>query len=170
VRRFLRTAVVSGVIAAVVTTLAPPALAAVTLSSGDYLQQRYIENQPSGTGTRYIKNSSGTIIGSYKLKAVAVTPGRMRVDEICVYDELGNGRGVVLRVMVKYATNSSKDLGYFKDRSTCYTNIEVETSPSIWGLDVDHGEAWGSVTYQYTGYYDRYKKWDGTYTLWPCFD
>jgi hypothetical protein len=155
---------------AVITLLAPTAFAAVPIASGDYLQRRYLEGQPSGTGRRAIYNSSGTEIGSYELWAETGTSRLMRMTQLCVRVELANGRGVVLRLIVKYGTNSSKDLGYFKDRATCYSGVQVTAPSDIWALDVDNGEAWGSITYQYTGYYQRYQRWDGSYNLWPSFD
>lgn len=161
-----------GVIVAVIAALAPPASAyGLTIRPGDYLMQRTLPYQPPGTGRQWIKNSAGTILGSYRLWAeVGSTSRLMRITQLCVSDELANGRGVVLRVMVKHGLNSSKDIGYFKDRADCYSGFQVTSPEDIWALDVDHGEAWGSTTYRYAGHYDRYQRWDGSYSDWPCFD
>ncbi|MEU1685995.1 hypothetical protein [Micromonospora sp. NPDC005707] len=170
-KTLLRTTVAGGVFLAVLALLAPTAYAALpTLKSGDYLQRRYLENQPPGTGNRSVKNSSGQVIGSYELWAEVSTPRIMHVTNLCVHDELANGRGVVLRLMVKYGSNSSKDLGYFKDRADCYYGVQVSAPSDIWALDVDQGEAWSGTPYQYTGYYHRYGLWTPDTDLWPSFD
>ncbi|MET8833775.1 hypothetical protein ABZV78_07655 [Micromonospora sp. NPDC004540] len=170
-KTFLRTTVVGGVFLAVLSLLAPTAYAALpTLKTGDYLQRRFLENQPPGTGRLWVKNSSGQILGSYELWAEVGTPRTMRMTQLCVHDELANGRGVVLRLMVKYGSNSSKDLGYFKGRADCYFGVQVTAPSDIWALDVDHGEDWSGTPYRYAGHYDRFGLWTPTTDLWPSFD
>ncbi|GAB3842244.1 hypothetical protein ACFPIJ_43020 [Dactylosporangium cerinum] len=122
------------------------------------------------TGVRVMKNASGQQIGWYELWVNYYHINYNSVEvRICVWDTLGNGRGVKARVMGKYGDNKSEDVkkDMFKDGGceTVYHNFDNR----IWAIDVDHGETWAGTPYQYTGYFDRYVVWNPTKPSVPGF-
>ncbi|MET7426688.1 hypothetical protein [Dactylosporangium sp. NPDC005555] len=123
-----------------------------------------------GTGVRAMKNAAGQQIGWYEMWVDYWHMSAYSVEvTICVWDTLGNGRGVIARVMAKHGTNSSTEIdrGKFKDGG-CVTVYEDFSHP-IWGVDVDHGETWAGTPYQYTGKYDRYVVFNPTKPSVPGF-
>jgi hypothetical protein len=112
-----------------------------------------------------MRNSSNQVIGKYGVEmSYDYYNGKYRLHYyVCAMDTLiGNGRGVVARVLLKSGSNTSTEVVKLKGgtnawncTSPMYASVK-ETSFPIWGVDVDHGEDWSGVPYQYTGHYNRY--------------
>ncbi|GIF64037.1 hypothetical protein Ais01nite_20720 [Asanoa ishikariensis] len=154
----MRRAGVAVVIATVMAVLAPStAFAASNLPNNSAL--RNYQGQP-GTPLMDMYNSAGQRIGQYSLKVnYWYTPGDNWYNAevtVCVSDTLANGRGVVARVMMKFGTNESKEVGKFRDKTGCYATVYPYHTAPIWAFDVDFGEIWSGVPYQYAGRYHRF--------------
>lgn len=167
-----RAAVTAVALLSILGLMAPSmAVAATNLPNDSRLGRWWLGGSYTGTGVMPIKNSSGAKVGEYDLEAEYYSTYTMEIT-VCVKDTLANGRGVIARVMVKYATNSSKEIGpgKFKGGSarTCYHDMLIMAEP-MWALDVDHGEDWSGTPYQYTGYFDRYVSYANPQQRWPGF-
>jgi hypothetical protein len=118
-----------------------------------------------------MRNSSNQVIGTYyvvMLYSYYPATGQYKLQyKVCVMDTLiGNGRGVVARVLLKSGTSTSTEVIKVKGGTNTY-NCTGENATSeklvsfpVWAVDVDHGEDWSGVPYQYTGHYDRYVRSD----------
>ncbi|MBB4764738.1 hypothetical protein ACFQFC_11065 [Amorphoplanes digitatis] len=173
-KRILRRTGVVAVIAAALAILAPSAAYAWSdLPNNSALRQPY-DGNAEGTDVVPMYNSSHQQIGTYQLKVnywygeYAGTLYNVEVT-ICVKDTLANGRGVVARVLLKWGTNESKEVGKFRDKSGCYGAVYKSAEGAVWAVDVDHGEIWSGVPYQYTGTYNRYTSAVGAGPYWPVF-
>ena len=177
--------------ATAVTLLAvsmPTAAWAYSPLSDNFRLQHYredIDEFVTGTGVRTIKNSSGQKIGEYEMW---IQYDIIRIDErtsrytvyvdIRVKDTLlGNGRGVVVKVMTKTGSSTSNVVAGspFKGGSGSWISWSdkspANTSAPVWAVDVDHGEDWAGNPFVYTGNYDRYvNQYETTKENWPFFN
>lgn len=175
--RIRRLAVVMAAVLAMTGLVAPsPAHALANLPYPSDLGRWWLnEDNPAlmlGTGTKTMKNSSGQKIGEYRMTAhhYRGASGWYSFEmQICVTDTLANGRGVKARVLLKYGSNSSKEVIIFKDGG-CSSTLYPSIPDPVWAVDVDHGETWGTTSYQYTGYFDRYGAMVNASQTWPYFD
>jgi hypothetical protein len=175
-KRLRRIAVTAAVLVSVVIPLAPsPAAAASNLVYPSELGRWWVGGpNVAGTGPIAMFNSSGQKIGEYELfvRHYRVTESSEYSFEIqvCVKDTSTNGRGVIARVLLKYGTNSSKEVIKRKDSGGSCSDTLYPTNPSaVWAVDVDNGETWSGVPYQYTGHYDRYTNIASIYAQTPSF-
>jgi hypothetical protein len=178
-KKFMRRATAVAAIAMVFGIVAPSAaFAATNLPDPSSLRRNWISGQPTGTGLISMRDANNQIIGQYELFVdywVSTTlPPKYNVSAmICVRDTLANGRGVIARLMAKYGSNSSKEigLGKFKDSGgSCSQEQYLTWDYPVWAVDVDHGETWSGTAYQYTGHYNRYEALSVAPPNWPAFD
>ncbi len=172
-KRLRRIAVTAAVLVSIVVPLAPsPAAAASNLVYPSELGRWWVggPNAP-GTGPIAMLNSSGQKIGEYELFVRHYHGVEYSFElQVCVRDTLTNGRGVIARVLLKYGTNSSYEVIKRKDSGGSCTDTLYPSIPSaVWAVDVDHGETWSGVPYQYTGHYDRYTNISSIYAQTPSF-
>jgi hypothetical protein len=170
-KKLLRIAVIAAV--TVMGVVIPSVAFAASNLPAPHSRLRY-PSGAEGTGDMPIRNSSGQIVGYYRMLADYYAEGGTYTMEFTVWvkDTVANGRGVVIRPMVKFGTNSSLEVGKFKGGSnTWYSYGSIFTHPPTpaWALDVDHGEDWAGVPYQYTGHYNRYQSLSGSPPNWPYF-
>jgi hypothetical protein len=176
-KRLRRIAVTAAVLVSVVIPLAPsPAAAASNLVYPSELGRWWVGGplQP-GTGWVNMLNSSGQKIGEYQLTArhYHVTDGSEYAFEmkVCVKDTLANGRGVIARVLLKFGSSSSEEVIKRKDSGGSCSDTLYPSNPNpVWAVDVDTGETWSGVPYQYTGHYDRYANIVSIYAQNVSFD
>ncbi|MGW9195855.1 hypothetical protein [Micromonospora chersina] len=167
-KRILRRAGIAAVIATVVAVVAPSAAFAVSNLPNNSALRNYTGSP--GTPVMPMYNSSNQKIGEYQLMVNywynAGGPYNVEVTA-CVWDRLSNGRGVIARVLLKYGSNSSFEVGKWKAGVDCWvTKYKSPTSP-VWAVDVDFGEDWAGTPYQYAGNYDRFTSEKLPY--WPYF-
>ncbi|MEU5789540.1 hypothetical protein ABZ754_17635 [Micromonospora purpureochromogenes] len=169
-KRILRRAGIAAVIATVVALIAPTTAFAVSNLPNNSALRHYSGSR--GTGVVPMYNSSNQKIGEYSLEVdYWYTPGQNWYNlevSVCVWDRLANGRGVIARVLMKYGSNSSKEVGKFKASGGCtHQTVYPYSTYPLWAVDVDFGEDWSGTPYQYAGNYDRYTSERLPY--WPYF-
>ncbi|MEU4554173.1 hypothetical protein [Micromonospora violae] len=147
-----------------------PSYAATNLPYPSKLGRWWLGDSYTGTGLQPIKNSSGQKVGEYELFVNYYHETQYSFEiMVCAWDTSANGRGVVARVLLKYATNSSYEVVKHKDGAVCNKTWRPSIGSPVWAVDVDHGEAWGSTTYKHTGYFDRYVGFVNPAQRWPGF-
>lgn len=173
--RFLRKlALTVSVLASALGVLAPtPAVALSPLPYPSTLGRPYLSGSPTGSGIVSMVNSSGQKIGEFELYVNYWHGSAYSIEAmICVRDTLGNGRGVIARLLMKYGSDSSIEVGKFKGGSNgriCSDTLYKDSPSPVWAIDVDHGEDWAGTPYRYTGHYSRFASLSGSGPYWPYF-
>ncbi|MFC8617851.1 hypothetical protein ACFT9M_15755 [Micromonospora purpureochromogenes] len=167
IRRFA----VVAVVASVIGFFAPsPAYAAANLPYPSELGRWWLGSSYTGTGLQPMKNSSGQKIGEYELFVRHYHETEYSFElQVCVWDTLANGRGVIARVLLKYGTSSSYEVIKRKDGGGCTNTLYPSIGSPVWAVDVDHGETWSGTPYRYTGHFDRYAAYVNVNQRWPGF-
>jgi hypothetical protein len=150
--------------------VASPAHAATDLPYPSTIMRAYNGGWADSTGVRPMRNAANQQIGWYELQVNYWHMSKYSVEvTICVWDTLGNGRGVMARVMGKWGANQSEDVRKEKFKDGGCDTVYHDFDNPIWAIDVDHGETWAGTPYQYTGHFDRYVVFNSNTPTVPGF-